>query len=93
VSVYLGKLVRSEVARRRETAVADVDPALPEPDRALVALQAVRASIDDLDDIAGRLARSAVDHGGTWEDVGSSLELDSKSARGAYERSGARSLD
>ena len=55
-----------------------------------MALQAVRASIDD---IAGRLARSAVDHGGTWEDVGSSLRLDPRNARGAYERSGARSLD
>jgi len=93
VSVYLGKLVRSEVARRRETLVADVDPALPEPDQALVALQAVRASIDDLDDIAGRLARSAVDHGGTWQDVGSSLRLDPRNARGAYERSGGHSLD
>lgn len=93
VSVYLGNLVRSEVARRRESAVADVDPALPEPDQALVALQAVRAAIGELDDIAGRLARSAVGHGGTWQDVGSSLRMDSTSARAAYERSGGHSLD
>ena len=92
VSVYLGKLVRSEVARRRETLVADVDPALPEPDQALKALAAVRASIDELDDIAGRLARSAVEHGGSWADVGSSLRMSSTQARAAYGRPGGRSM-
>lgn len=39
-----------------------------------------------LDDIAGRLARSAVEHGGSWEDVASSLGLNRQAARKAYER-------
>ena len=50
------------------------------------ALAEVRASIDELDKIAGRLARSAVAHGASWEDVGSSLRLDADKARAAYER-------
>jgi len=92
VSVYLGKLVQRELARRRGSSVAGVDLALPEPDQALVALQAVRTSIDDLDGIAGRLARSAVEHGGSWAEVGSGLGMGSRSARAAYERPGGRSL-
>ncbi len=92
VSVYLGKLVQRELARRRGTPVAGVDPALPEPDQALVALAAVRASIDDLDGIASRLARAAVEHGGSWADVGVSLKMDPRSVRAAYERPGGRSL-
>ena len=39
--------------------------AAPEEEQALAALGAVRASIDELDAIAGRLARSAVAHGGS----------------------------
>lgn len=93
VSAYLGKLVQAEVSRRRGTAPGQVDPALPEPHQALVALAAVRAAIDDLDNIAGRLARSAVEHGGAWADVGSSLRMNAETARAAYERSGGRSLD
>ena len=93
VSAYLGQLVQREVARRRGTSAAGVDMALPAPDQALLALEAVRASIDDLDDIAGRLARSATEHGGSWEDVGSSLRMSSEAARTAYERSSGRSLD
>ena len=77
VSTYLGKLVQRELARRGGTEVAGVDAALPQPDQALAALAAVRASIDELDDIAGRLARSATEHGGSWEDVGSSVRLSS----------------
>lgn len=93
VSVYLGKLVQRELVRRGGTEIAGVDPALPEPDQTLVALGAVRASIDDLDDIAGRLARSAVEHGGAWADVGSSLRMSSEAARAAYESPGGRSVD
>jgi hypothetical protein len=93
VSAYLGKLVQSEVARGRRTSPAGVDTALPEPDQALLALEAVRASIDDLDDIAGRLARSAVEHGGSWSDVSSSLKMSAETARAAYARPGGRSLD
>lgn len=93
VSAYLGKLVQKEVARRRGTPAAGVDAAIPEPAQALVALEAVRASIDELDDIAGRLARSAAEHGSSWEDVGSSLRMSSEAARTAYESPGGRSLD
>jgi len=85
--------VQAEVARRRGTAPGRVDPTLAKPDQALVALAAVRAAIDDLDDIAGRLARSAVEHGGAWEDVGSSLRMNAETARAAYERPRGRSLD
>ena len=92
VSVYLGKLVQRELSRRGGTEVAGVDPALPPPDQALTALAAVRASIDELDDIAGRLARSAAAQGGSWEDVGSSLRMSSRQARAAYGRPGGRSM-
>jgi hypothetical protein len=84
VAAYLGKLVESELRRRKANplAVADVDQ--PETDQALAALAAVRSAIDELDDIAGRLARSAVEHGGSWEDVASSLRLSPDAARRAY---------
>jgi hypothetical protein len=55
-------------------------------DQAMVALSAVRASIDELDDIAGRLARSAAELGGSWSDVASSLGLAEDAARRAYDR-------
>ena len=58
--------------------------AAPEEEQALAALGAVRASIDELDAIAGRLARSAVAHGGSWEDVAGRLRLDGDRARAAY---------
>jgi hypothetical protein len=85
VSTYLGKLVEDEL-RRRKTSPVDVDTDQPPADQALVALAAVRSSIDELDDIAGRLARSAVEHGGSWKDVASSLRLTQDAARSAYER-------
>ena len=86
VSTYLARLVEAELSRRRGRPVAAVDPAAPPGDQAVTALAEVRASIDELDKIAGRLARSAVAHGADWEDVGSSLRLDEESARAAYER-------
>ncbi len=92
VSVYLGKLVQRELSRRGGTEVAGVNPALPQPDQTLQALAAVRASIDELDDIAGRLARSAAEHGGSWADVGSSLQMSATQARAAYGRPGGRSM-
>jgi hypothetical protein len=60
--------------------------------QAMVALSAVRASIDELDDIAGRLARSAAELGGSWSDVASSLGLTEGAARRAYDRPRASSL-
>ena len=52
----------------------------------LANLHAFRASIDELDDIAGRLARSANQLGGSWRDVASSLRLTEDAARRAYDR-------
>jgi hypothetical protein len=86
VSRYLAQLVEAELSRRRGTPVEGIAPDSPEPDQALVALAQVRKSIDELDQIAGRLARSAVKQGGSWTDVGSSLGLRTEDARRAYER-------
>lgn len=85
--------MRSEVSRRRKTSAAGIDPALPEPDQALAALEAVRVSIDELDDIAGLLARAAVAHAAGGPTSGSSLRLSAHAARSAYESLGRRSLD
>ena len=86
VSVYLGKLVEAELGRRSEAQVGEVDAEAGPRDQAMVALSAVRASIDELDDIAGRLARSAAELGGSWSDVASSLGLAEDAARRAYDR-------
>lgn len=51
---------------------------------AIAALETVRFSIDELDDIAGRLARSALAHGARWKDIASSLRLTETAARDAY---------
>lgn len=85
VSGYLGRLVEKELQRRAGRPVAGVDPGQPEPKQALVALAEVRASIEELDRIAGRLARSATKHGASWADVASSLRMTSDAARSAYE--------
>lgn len=85
VSTYLARLVEVELSRRRGRPVAAVDPRTAPADQAVAALAEVRASIDELDKIAGRLARSAVAHGASWEDVGSSLRLEEEQARAAYE--------
>src|SRR3954464_15228203 len=76
VSAYLGKLVEAELKRRSGRAVAKVEPEAPADDQAIAALAEVRASIAELDQIAGRLARSAVDHGGSWSDAGRGLGID-----------------
>jgi hypothetical protein len=86
VSVYLGRLVEAELGRRDATPIGDVDAATAPRDQALAALELVRASIDELDDIAGRLARSANQLGGSWRDVASSLRLTEDAARRAYGR-------
>jgi hypothetical protein len=86
VAAYLGRLVEREVRRRQGREVAGVSLEMPEPDQALAALAEVRASIDELDQIAGRLVRSAVAHGASWHDVGSSLRLSPEQAQSAYER-------
>ena len=86
VAAYLGKLVESELRRRKDSPLAVADVEQTEAAQALAALAAVRLAIDELDDIAGRLARAAVEHGGSWEDVASSLGLSRQAARKAYEK-------
>src|SRR3954469_8752621 len=56
VSTYLARLVEAELARRRGRPVAAVDPEAPPTDQAVNALAEVRASIDELEKSAGRLA-------------------------------------
>lgn len=85
VSAYLGRLVDAELKRRKALPVGDVKPDGSEVDDAITALADVRASTDELDAIAGRLARSAVAHGGSWADVASSLRLTAAQAKAAYE--------
>lgn len=89
VSAYLGKLVEAELKRRAGRNVAAVEPEAPAGEQAVAALAEVRASIDELDEIARRLARSVVEHGGSWEDVGSSLRIDGAQAERAYGPSSA----
>ena len=80
VSAYLCLLVEAELARRARRPVAAVDPAGSPAEQLVAALAEVRASIDELDAIAGRLARSAIAHGV------SSLRLSNAAARAAYEQ-------
>ena len=77
-------LVEAELARRRGRPVEAVDPDAPPSDQAIAALAELRASIDELERIAGRLARSAVAHGASWADVATSLRLDSGQTQAAY---------
>jgi hypothetical protein len=85
VSAYLGRLVEAELKRREGRAVATVTPEMPAPDQAIAALTEVRDSIDELNDLAGRLARLAIAHGAEWSDVAPSLRLSPEGARRAYE--------
>jgi hypothetical protein len=86
VTAYLGKLVEAELRRHSRTNVAATPANAPLRDEAIAALYDVRRSIDELDDIAGRLARSAVADGASWDDVGSSLRLRPDAAENAYRR-------
>jgi len=84
VTAYLGKLVDAELARHARTELASVGCHPAPRDEAIAALNEGRRAIDELDDVAGRLARSAVAYGGSWSDVGSSLKLDGDVARREY---------
>jgi hypothetical protein len=86
VTAYLGKLVEAELRRRSRTNLAATPADAPLRDEAIAALHDVRRSIDELDDIAGRLARSAVADGASWDDVGSTLRLHPDAAENAYGR-------
>jgi hypothetical protein len=52
----------------------------------LAALREVRLAIDELDAIAGRLARETVNRGGSWDDIGAALKLRTDAAQNAYRR-------
>ena len=84
IAEYLGRLVERELRRRGDRPVAEVAPEQPPSDQALTALADLRQAIDELDQIAGRLARSAVANGGSWRDVGSRLRLSAASAEQAF---------
>jgi hypothetical protein len=86
VTAYLGKLVEQELRRHARTNLGEIPTDDPPRDEAIAALDDVRRSIDELDDVAGRLARAAIAHGGTWSDVGSSLRLRADVAESAYGR-------
>src|SRR3954451_3278847 len=86
-SRHVGRVVQAELRRRADRLVAGVSPDQPPHEQALVALADLRQAIDELDQIAGRLARSAVAHGAPWPDVASSLRLPPERAQRAYERS------
>jgi hypothetical protein len=86
VSVYLARLVEAELGRRDTSPLADLPADAGPRDEALAALAAVRASIDELDDIAGRLARAATEVGGSWRDIATRLRLTEDAARRAYEQ-------
>jgi hypothetical protein len=86
ITAYLGKLVEAELRRHSETNVATTPADAPVRDEAIAALHDVRLAIDELDDIAGRLARSAVADGASWDDVGSSVRLSPGVAEQAYGR-------
>src|SRR4051794_34844848 len=86
VSAYLAKLVHLELKRRGSSAAGGAPAEGGEAELAIAALDDIRAGIDALDDIAGRLARSASAHGASWRDVASSLRLTESAARKAYER-------
>jgi hypothetical protein len=86
VSRYLGRLVEAELERRKTRPVRRVSGKTGEIDDSLAALREVRLAIDELDAIAGRLAREAINRSGTWDDVGGPLKLRPDAARDAYRR-------
>jgi hypothetical protein len=86
VSRYLGRLVEAELKRREARPVRRVSGAAGEIEDGLAALREVRMAIDELDSIAGRLARETVNRGGSWDDIGGALKLRPDAAYDAYRR-------
>ena len=78
------KLVEAELTRRSGRAVAAVEPGAPADEQAIAALAEVRASIAELDQIAGRLARSAIDHRGSCHPLQARCDSRKHQARAAY---------
>jgi hypothetical protein len=88
VSAYLGELVAAELKRRKASPAAAAGGKASDVDLAIAALAAVRASIDELDQIAGRLARAATARGASWQDVARPLRLSADVAEKAFGRVG-----
>ena len=86
VSDYLAKLVERELARRPESKARLVALHAPPQEQALAALSDARDALLELDDIAGRLARTALELGGGWEEIGSSLGIAADAARRQWEK-------
>lgn len=86
VSDYLAKLVERELARRPESKARLVALNAPPEEQALAALSDAREALLELDDIAGRLARTALELGGSWEEIGSSLGIAADTARRQWEK-------
>lgn len=86
VSDYLAKLVERELARRPESKARLVALDAPPQEQALAALSDARDALLELDDIAGRLARTALELGGGWEEIGSSLGIAADAARRQWEK-------
>src|SRR3954447_5576039 len=59
LSTYLGRLVAAETNRRHAPGVERIDPHAPLGEQSLDSLGAIRENIDELTEIAGRLARMA----------------------------------
>jgi hypothetical protein len=57
-----------------------------EVENGLAALREVRLAIDELDAVAGQLARGTANRGGSWEDIGAALKLRTDAAQNAYRR-------
>jgi hypothetical protein len=87
VSRYLGRLVEAELERRKPRPVRRVSGVAGEIQDGLAALREVRLAIDELEAIAGRLARETAARGGRWDDIGPALGLRPDVARSAYQRS------
>src|SRR4051812_5422037 len=87
VSRYLGRLVEAELERRKARPVRRVSGKVGDVEDGLAALREVRLAIDELDAIAGRLARETANRGGRWDDIGPALRLRPDVARSAYQRS------
>jgi hypothetical protein len=86
VSRYLGRLVEAELERRKPRPVRRVSGVAGEIQDGLAALREVRLAIDELEAIAGRLARETANRGGRWGDIGPALGLRPDVARSAYQR-------
>jgi len=86
VSRYLGRLVEAELERRKPRPVRRASGVAGEIEDGLAALREVRLATDELDAIAGRLARETANRGGRWGDIGLALRLRPDAARSAYQR-------